>query len=76
MANAVGISCITCLQVLIWFCMIARGRGFGFADEDMPTCQGNLTPSEARLTVKSARAMQTVFLFSWKANKLNTSRFF
>jgi len=56
--------------------MIARGRGFGLEeDEDMPTLQGNLTPRDARLIVRIAKAIQTVFLFIRIVNKLNTILF-
>jgi len=44
-------------------------------DEDMPTLQGNLTPRDARLIVRIAKAIQTVFLFIRIVNKLNTILF-
>ncbi len=62
MARVDGISCISCLQVLIWFWMTARGRGLGVEDDDMPTPQGTLTPRDVRLMVRITSAMKTAFL--------------
>jgi len=63
-ANTDGISLIACLHVFIWFSTTALGLCFGFPfAEDMPTDQGSLTPSDARLMVSMASTRKTVFLF-------------
>jgi len=62
-ADAGGISLIACLHVFIWFSMTALGLCFGFPfAEDMPADQGSLTPSDARLMVKTTSTRKTVFL--------------
>lgn len=64
------ISLITCLQVLIWFSIIALGRSLGLPEEDdILEDHGNLIPSDARLIVSSTRTRKPVFLFT--AEKTN-----
>lgn len=61
-ARGVEISLMTCLQVLIWFSMIARGRALGLVvGDEIPVGQGILNPSVIRLMVSRTRTRLTVF---------------
>jgi hypothetical protein len=53
-----------CLQVFIWVLMIARWRGLGFPEEDMPLAEGSLMPKEVRLTARIAIKNMISFLFN------------
>jgi hypothetical protein len=54
-----------CLQVLIWFCSIARGRGFGLPElDDKPDKDGSFTPREVMLTARISRIKTDTAFFT------------